>query len=53
MIDRHKALNELKEEQRLREYVRKGLKLYFEQKKIQLTTTKQMKSSGCDKTFEN
>jgi len=35
MIDRHKALNELKEEQRLREFVRKGLKLYFEQKKIQ------------------
>ena len=35
MIDRHKALNELKEEQRLRQFVRKGLKLYFEHKNIQ------------------
>ena len=38
MISRHKVLNELKEEQRLREFVRKGLKLYFEHKKIQKQT---------------
>jgi succinate dehydrogenase flavin-adding protein (antitoxin of CptAB toxin-antitoxin module) len=33
MIERHKILNQLKEEQRLRKFVRKGLKLYFERKK--------------------
>jgi|6_EtaG_2_1085325.scaffolds.fasta_scaffold22201_2 succinate dehydrogenase flavin-adding protein (antitoxin of CptAB toxin-antitoxin module) len=41
MIERHKLLNELQEEQRLREFVQKGLKLYFEKKNINESTEEQ------------